>query len=52
MRNWFEHKDIDYADVLMLCAAAMAGTPAAVLVCYGTFSAVANGARLMASILV
>ena len=52
MQNWFEHKDIDYADVLMLCAAVMSGTPAAILVFYGTFSAVASGARLVASILV
>ena len=53
MRNWFKNVDIDYAfDALMLSAALAAGVPAAILVCYGTFSVVTSGARLIASVLI
>ena len=51
MKNWFEHNDIDYADVMMLCGAALAGVPAAVLVGYGIYSMAINSVSLIASIL-
>ena len=52
MQDWFTHNDIDYVDMLMMGVAAMCGIPAAILICYGTFSAVTNGARLMASVFI
>ena len=50
MRIWMKRNDIDYADVLMVGMAMLTGIPAATLVGYGLYSAMANGARLIASI--
>jgi len=45
-----KHNDVDYADAMMAGMATFTGIPAAMLVGYGSYSAMANGARLIASI--